>query len=110
MAAYVVANVRVEDPERYAEYVARVPPTVELWNGNVEPGWHNSLRGLVWPALRRAFENRRAFPARYAGRDVRRLRSDAEVGAFIQSIQATVVTSGSSNGSERQKTPPFADT
>ena len=63
----------------------RARDRVELWNGNLEPGWHDSLRWLVWPALRRAFENRRSFPSRYAGRDVRRLRSDAEVRAFVRS-------------------------
>jgi adenylate kinase family enzyme len=82
----------------------------ELWNGNVEPGWRESLGFLIWPAFRRAFANRRDFPKRFARRNVLRLRSDAEVRAFVQSIQATRVTSGSSNGSERQKTPPFNDT
>lgn len=83
---------------------------VELWNGNVEPGWRESWRYLIWPALTRAFENRRDFPARYRHVDVRRLRSDAEVAAFVQSIQAMPTTSGSSNASERQKTPPFVET
>jgi adenylate kinase family enzyme len=83
---------------------------VELWNGNVEPGWRDSLRYLIWPALKRAFENRREFPKRYASVNVQRLRSDAEVLAFVQSIQASASTSGSSSGSERQKTPPLADT
>jgi len=83
---------------------------VELWNGNVEPGWQESLRYLVWPALLRCFENRRAFPTRYAHVRLRRLRSDGEVRAFVQSIQATATMSGSSNGSERQNTPPLAET
>ena len=84
-----------------------------LWNGNVEPGWRVSLPVLVWPALKRCFENRREYPvrlARYPHLDVHRLRSDADVRAFVQSIQATPSTSGSSNGSERQKTPPLAET
>ena len=84
---------------------------VELWNGNVEPGWRESVPLLILPALRSAFLNRRRFPARYRHLpDVRRLRSDAEVRAFVQSIQASATTSGSSNGSERQKTPPFDET
>jgi adenylate kinase family enzyme len=82
----------------------------ELWNGNVEPGWRESLGVLVWPALRTAFANRRQFPVRFAQRNVLRLRSDDAVRAFVQSIQATRVTSGSSNGNERQKTPPFTET
>jgi adenylate kinase family enzyme len=83
---------------------------IELWNGNLEPGWRESLRTLIWPALTRAFANRRNFPKIYADRDVRRLRSDRDVGEFVQSIQATATTSGSSNGSDRQKTPPFTET
>ncbi len=42
--------------------------------------------------------------------EIDRLRSDAEVKAFVQSIQATESMSGSSKGSELQKMPPFADT
>ena len=83
---------------------------VELWNGNVEPGWRESLRYLIWPAVTRAFANRRDFPRRYAHLRVQRLRSDAEVRAFVQSIQATETMSGSSRVSPRQKTPPLADT
>jgi adenylate kinase family enzyme len=82
---------------------------VELWNGNFEPGLRDQLRYLIWPAFRRVFENRRDFPQRYGQRNLVRLRSDADVRAFIQSIQATATTSASSNGSERQKTPPSAD-
>ncbi len=83
---------------------------VELWNGNLEPGLRDQVRYLIWPAFQRAFENRRDFPRRYRQRDLRRLRSDADVRAFVQSIQAAATTSGSSNGSERQKRPPFLDT
>jgi adenylate kinase family enzyme len=60
---------------------------VELWNGNVEPGWRLSATYLIWPALQRAFQNRRSFPARYAGVDVRRLRSDAEVRRFVAELE-----------------------
>ena len=62
---------------------------VELWNGNVEPGWRESLPLLVWPALKRAFENRREYPSRYAGHDVRRVRSDAEVRALVETLART---------------------
>ena len=81
-----------------------------LWNGNVEPGWRESWGYLIRPAFARAFENRREFPARYVHVDMRRLRSDRDVRAFVQSIQATSSTSGSSGASERQKTPPLAET
>jgi adenylate kinase family enzyme len=86
---------------------------VELWNGNVEDDWLKQIRWLMWPAFKRVFENRRRLPAHLARHPrlrVLRLRSDAEVEAFVQSIQATESTSGSSNGSERQKTPPLAET
>jgi adenylate kinase family enzyme len=86
---------------------------VKLWNGNVEPGWRESIPLLIWPALKRCFQNRREYPtrlARYPHLDVHRLRTDADVRAFVQSIQASPSTSGSSNGSARQKTPPFAET
>ena len=86
---------------------------VVLWNGNTEDEWLNQIRWLFWPALKRAFENRRELPARLARHpqlQVHRLHSDDEVEAFVQSIQATESMSGSSNGSERQKTPPLAET
>jgi adenylate kinase family enzyme len=83
---------------------------VELWNGNVEPGWRESMRYLIWPALKRAFVNRREFPQGYAHLRVERLRSDADVRAFVQSTQATATMSGSSSASPRQNTPPLADT
>jgi adenylate kinase family enzyme len=83
---------------------------VELWNGNVEPGWRKSTRYLILPALKRAFVNRRDFPRRYAHLRVNRLRSDADVRVFVQSTQATDTMSGSSSASPRQNTPPLADT
>jgi adenylate kinase family enzyme len=86
---------------------------VVLWNGNLEDRWVNQVRWLIWPAFKRAFENRRDLPerlARHPQLHVRRLRSDAEIKAFAQSIQATEWMSGSSKGSELQKMPPLADT
>ena len=83
---------------------------IELWNGNVEPGWRKSLGYLIWPALKSSFTNRRAFPSRYADVRMHRLRSDRDVRAFTQSIQATASTSGSSSVSARQNTPPLTET
>ena len=86
---------------------------VVLWHGNVEETWINQIRWLIWPAFKRVFENRRDLPGRLARHPqlhVHRLRSDEEVEAFVQSIQATESMSGSSNGSDRQKTPPLAET
>ena len=86
---------------------------VVLWHGNREDRWLNQIRWLIWPAFRRGFANRRDLPTRLARHphlDVHRLRSDTEVEEFVQSIQATESMSGSSKGSERQKTPPLAET
>ena len=85
---------------------------VVLWNGNVEAPWLEQMRWLFWPAFRRALENRRRLPEHFALHpqlEVHRLRSDAEVEAFVQSIQATDSMSGSSSSSARQNTPPVVD-
>jgi adenylate kinase family enzyme len=83
---------------------------VVLWNCNVEPGRRETFRYLIWPSFRRAFENRRDFPTRYAGIRVEQLRSDADIRRFLQSIQARAEMSESSNAKERQKTPPSSET
>jgi adenylate kinase family enzyme len=80
----------------------------ELWNGNRE-----SLRNALGrqSIVRWVLSTHRRFGARWAsrleGRNVVRV-TDAD--AWLQSIQATEPMSGSSNGSERQKTPPLAET
>jgi adenylate kinase family enzyme len=86
----------------------------ELWNGNREqirflftPYW------IPWWVLRKHGHCAREIPQRVAEHphlDVVSLRSDAEVEQWLHSIQATESMSGSSKGSERQKTPPFAET
>jgi hypothetical protein len=83
---------------------------IELWNGNVEPGWRESFGYLIRPAFNAAFRNRRTFPERYADVNMRRLRSDRDVREFAQSIQATARMSGSSGVNARQKIPPLTDT
>ncbi len=83
---------------------------VILWNGNIEPGWRKSWGYLIWPAVKTAFKNRREFPSRFAGVHVYHLRSDRAVRSFVQSIQATASTSGSSSVSARQNTPPVTET
>jgi adenylate kinase family enzyme len=60
---------------------------VELWHGNREGPWYEALRYLMWPSLKRSFENRRKLPALFARHphlDVHRLRSDGEVGRFVE--------------------------
>ncbi len=86
----------------------------ELWNGNREqirflftPFW------IPWWVLRKHRHYGREIPERVAEHphlEVVTLRSDDEVERFLQSIQATESMSGSSNGSERQNTPPLAET
>lgn len=86
---------------------------VELWHGNREAPWREQIRWLIWPALKRVFENRRRLPGKFAEHphlDVHRLRCDASVAGFLQSIQPTVSMSGSSSGSDLQNTPPFVET
>jgi len=86
----------------------------ELWNGNREqirflftPYW------IPWWVLR----THRRYPGEVAQRvaghphlELVTLRSPEEIERWLQSIQPTDSTSGSSNGSERQKTPPFVET
>jgi adenylate kinase family enzyme len=62
---------------------------IELWAGNREGPWRESIRYLIWPALTRAFENRRSLPALFAEHphlQVHRLRSDRAVREFIDSV------------------------
>ena len=33
MAAYVIVDIEVTDPERYAEYIKAAPPTIEAYGG-----------------------------------------------------------------------------
>jgi adenylate kinase family enzyme len=80
----------------------------ELWNGNRE-----SLRiafsreSIVLWVLRTHREFEAKWISRLEGRNVVRVTDAA---AWLQSIQASESMSGSSNGSERQNTPPFVET
>jgi adenylate kinase family enzyme len=63
---------------------------VDLWHGNREGPWRESLRFLVWPAFKRAFENRRQLPtlfARHPHISVHRLRSDRAVRSFVDAMK-----------------------
>jgi adenylate kinase family enzyme len=92
----------------------RVVVGKELWNGNRET-LRNALSrdSIVWWVIRHhgTYETRwrpRLEPLEHVS--VVRLRSAREVRAWLQSIQATESMSGSSNDSERQNTPPLAET
>jgi adenylate kinase family enzyme len=81
---------------------------VELWNGNRESfRLAFSRESIVLWVLRthRGFEAK--WIPRLEGRNVVRVTDAA---AWLQSIQATESMSGSSNGSDLQKTPPFVET
>ena len=62
----------------------------ELWHGNREGPWAESLRYLIWPSVKRGFENRRRLPALFARHPhllVHRLRSDREVHEFTRTLR-----------------------
>lgn len=86
----------------------------ELWNGNREQIRHVFTGYWIpWWVLRTHRHYAREIPERVAEHshlELVHLRSAAEVEDFLQSIQATESMSGSSKGSERQKTPPLAET
>jgi adenylate kinase family enzyme len=92
----------------------RVVGRKELWNGNRETLRNAFSRdSIVWWVIRQHGTYERKWLPRLAQLtdvSVVRLRSPREVRAWIQSIQATESMSGSSNGSERQNTPPLAET
>ncbi|MGH3009907.1 MAG: adenylate kinase [Gaiellaceae bacterium] len=88
---------------------SRLVTREELWQtGNRErlrdTFGRESIVGYVL-ARHRGFETR--WTQRLEGRNVIRV---TDVSAWLQSIQATESISGSSKGSERQKTPPFVET
>jgi adenylate kinase family enzyme len=86
----------------------------ELWNGNRESFRSAFSRdSIVWWVIARHGTHRKKWPPRLAQfpeLEVVRLRSAREIREWLQSIQATESMSGSSNGNERQKTPPLAET
>lgn len=92
---------------------SRLVTRAELWNGNRErlrdTFGRNSIVSWVLrthPGFRKKWTERlRAYPR--VG--VVRLHSAREVERWLQSIQATAETSGSSNASARQKTPPLIE-
>jgi adenylate kinase family enzyme len=94
--------------------IGRTITREELWNGNREQIRHLFTGNWIpWWVVRTHRHYSREVPKRVAQHphlDVVHLRSPEEIERWLQSIQATESMSGSSNGSERQKTPPFAET
>ena len=93
---------------------SRVVSRKELWNGNRET-LRNALSrdSIVWWVITQHGTYEKKWVPRLAELtdvSVVRLRSPQEVRRWVQSIQATESMSGSSNGSDRQNTPPLAET
>ena len=90
---------------------SRAARRVELWNGNYETFRNAFSRHSIPLWVIRTHRGMRAKMAdRLARSNVVHLRSAREVDAWLQSIQATASTSGSSGVSARQNTPPVTDT
>jgi len=86
----------------------------ELWNGNRESfrnAFFSRYSMPLWVLKQHGHTRRRIgeIAARHPHLHVVRIATRREADAWLQSIQATESMSGSSNGSERQKTPPFAE-
>jgi adenylate kinase family enzyme len=94
--------------------ITRTITREELWNRNREQVRHLFTRYWIpWWVVQTHRHYAREIPKRAAEHphlEVVTLRSDDEVERFLQSIQATESMSGSSKGSERQNTPPLAET
>ena len=63
----------------------------ELWHGNREGPWSESIRYLIWPSFKRGFENRRRLPglfARHPHLVVHRLRSDEAINSNVEALRA----------------------
>jgi adenylate kinase family enzyme len=87
----------------------------ELWNGNRESfrnAFFSRYSMPLWVLKQHANTRRRIaeIAAQHPRLRVVRIATRREADAWLQSIQPTESMSGSSNGSERQKTPPFAET
>jgi adenylate kinase family enzyme len=94
--------------------IGRTITREQLWNGNREQLRFLFTRYWIpWWVLQTHRHYAREVRNRVAEHphvDLVTLRTADEVEEFLQSIQATQSMSGSSNESERQKTPPLAET
>jgi len=90
MAAYIIADVEITDPARYAEYVRVVPETIAKYGGRfvVRGGRAETLEGS-WSPKRivilefPTFERAREWWASEEYRAPRSLRQSASVGRLI---------------------------
>jgi adenylate kinase family enzyme len=72
----------------------RIRTQEELWSGNVESGWRDALRYLIWPAAKAVFRNRRTARERFAQPhlshlEVVRLRSPRDVTRWLSQAAST---------------------
>ena len=90
MAAYIIADVRITDPDRYAEYIKVVPETIARYGGRfvvrggraevLEGSWKpNRIVVLEFPT----FERAREWWSSQHYRAARDLRQSASVGSLI---------------------------
>jgi adenylate kinase family enzyme len=105
---------RVAFPRALRRTIGRTITREELWNGNREQIRFLFTRYWIpWWVLRTHGRAGREIPGRVAEHphlDLVHLRSTDEIECWLQSIQPTDSMSGNSNGSDRQKTPPFVET
>ena len=113
-AVWLELPLRVTLPRAVMRTASRLVRRTELWNGNRERLGNVFSRYSI-PLF--VLRTHRSFGGKWDERlraqphlDVIRLSSTRAIAAWLQSIQATATMSGSSNGSERQKTPPLTET
>jgi uncharacterized protein (DUF1330 family) len=90
MPAYVIADITVQDPDRYAQYRAQVPPTVAQHGGRfiVRGGAHERLEGDWQPGrlVVIEFPDMAAARAWYASQEygpLIKLRQSASAGSVL---------------------------
>jgi len=90
MAAYIIGDVRVEDPERYKDYAAHTESTLEPFGGRfivrggvsevLEGEWRpNRLVVIEFPEAEAA----RAWYASDAYAEIRPIRQEASTGSLV---------------------------
>jgi uncharacterized protein (DUF1330 family) len=90
MAAYIIADVEITDPERYAEYIRVVPATIARYGGRflVRGGDHETLEG-TWKPKRvvilefPSYERAREWWSSEHYRGPRELRQSASTGSLV---------------------------
>lgn len=90
MAAYIIVDVEITDPVRYAAYIRTVPPTISRYGGRflVRGGKAETLEG-AWSPKRvvvlefPSFEQARAWWASEDYRDPKALRQSASITNMI---------------------------